>query len=141
MQVKFKELNAVMNAIDALYHKAATKLGISDTESTVLYMLYEQGGECSQRDFYAESGVSRSTINTAIKRMEREGMIGLKAKDGRSTWIFLTEKGKEKAANTVERIIALENSIFDSWTEEDRMTAIRLNRDFLERFAAGMEDL
>ncbi len=141
MQVKFQELNAINENIDMLYHKAALRLGLTDAQMTILYILYENGGSCSQSAIYKSTGVSRSTINTAIKGMEREGVVHLEATDGRSTSVCLTEEGEALVHKTVLRIIAIENRIYDSWGEEERELVIRLNRDFMEKFALEMEEL
>ncbi len=140
-EVKFKELNNIMGSTDALYHKAAQKLGLSDAEMTILYILYETGDGCPQRDFYIKTGISKSTINTAIKKMESEGYITLKATDGRSTAIFTTKKGKTLLKNSIEKLVKIENSIYDSWSIKEREEVLRLNRDYMEKFAAGVETL
>ena len=140
-EVKFKELNHIMESTDALYHKAALKLGLSGAEMTILYILYETGDGCPQREIYARTGISKSTINTAIKKMESEGFITLKATDGRSTAIFPTKEGKALIKNTIGKLVGIENSIYESWSIEDREAILRLNRDYMEKFAAGVEKL
>ncbi len=141
MQIKLKELNQILESIDALYHKAAKKLGLSDAELTILYSLYEKGDGCPQKDFYNQTGISKSTVNSAVKKMEKDGIICLKATDGRSTALFLTEKGKTLSRNTVEKIVMIENSIYDSWSPEEREMAYRLNKKYMEQFAAAIKKL
>ncbi len=141
MEVRLKELNMIMVSTDALYHEAAKRLGLSDAELCILYIIYEQGEGCSQKDFCSLSGVGKTTINTAVKSMEKRGLLRLEAIDGRSMGVYLTDDGRTLMLNTVERLISIENQIFDSWTEEERAMAIRLNRDFMEKFGTLIKDL
>lgn len=141
MEVKFRELNTIMAGTEALYHEAAKRLGVSDVELLILYVLTGQDGACPQRDLYKETGISRSTVNSAIKKMEKDGSVTLRALDGRSTEIKLTEKGRKLSQRTAEKIIEIENRIYESWTESDRRMMIRLNREFITILAAEVEKL
>ncbi len=141
MEVKLRELNLIMEGTDALYHEAAKRLGVSNAEMTILYMLYEYGEGCPQKDLYKHTGISKSTINSALKSMEKEEYIYLTALDGRSTGIYFTDKGKDLMKRTAERIVEIENLIFDSWSEEDRKNVIRLNREYMEKLAVYVKEL
>ena len=43
MRVEMRELNGILDQISALYHDAAVKYGLSDSEFTILYLLREEG--------------------------------------------------------------------------------------------------
>ena len=133
MEVKLKELNMIMEGTDALYHEAARRLGLSDAQMFILYILFERGEGYAQKDFCSLTGIGKTTINTAVKNMEKDGYLILKAINGRSTGVYLTDKGRELMNNTVARLIEIENQIFDSWTEEERQLIIKLNRDFMNK--------
>ena len=60
--------------ITSLYHEAAVKIGISDTVLNILYVLCEKEGQCLQRDIFRLTGISRQTINSAIRKLERDGI-------------------------------------------------------------------
>ena len=51
--------------INALYHEAAVKMGISDSVQNILYVLCEKGGKCLQSEISKLTGISRQTINSA----------------------------------------------------------------------------
>ena len=141
MEVKMKELNMLMESTDALYHEAAKRLGLSDAELCILYILYEQGEGRAQKDFCSLTGIGKTTINTAVKNMEKNGLLKLKAIDGRSMGVYLTKEGKALMNNTVEKLISIENQIFDSWSKEEQDTIIRLNKDFVDKFSVLIKDL
>ena len=60
--------------INALYHEAAVKTGISDSVQNILYVLCEKGGKCLQSEISRLTGISRQTINSAIRKLEKEGI-------------------------------------------------------------------
>ena len=131
--VKFRELNEVIEATDALYHEAARIMGMSDVEMDIYYKLYEYGDGLKQKELYRQVGISKSTINSAIKKMEKEGYILLKTskEDARNTEIHLTDAGKKRMEQTAGKLISAENAVYKNWTVEERMLAIELNRKFL----------
>lgn len=141
MKVKMHDLNMIIEGTDALYHEASKKLGLSDAQMCILYNIYEHGDGCPQKELYKSTGISKSTINSAIKNMEREGYVTLKAIDGRSTGIYVTQKGHNLMADTVEKLIEIENRVFDSWSEEERKLIVKLNRDFMDKFAQLVKEL
>ncbi len=50
--------------INALYHEAAVKMGISDSVQNILYVLCEKGGKCLQSEISKLTGISRQTIRS-----------------------------------------------------------------------------
>ena len=124
----------LLSQVDSAYHDAALKLGLTDSELDILYSLNEHGSGCNQSIFYKETGTTKSTINSAVRRMEQAGYLYLKPGTGRNTCVFLTEKGEELMKNTAHRLIAIENAIFESWSPEEQQLFMKLNRDFAAKF-------
>lgn len=141
MEVKYREINLILENIDVYYHEAAQKLGLSDAEFDVLYILIQSDEYTPQKKIYQETGKSKSTINSAIKKMENEGILKLKEMDGRSVQVKLTDKGTKLANNTVAIVVDIENRIYDSWSEEDKKTILKLNRNFMEQFAKEVANI
>ena len=81
--------------INALYHEAAVKTGISDSVQNILYVLCEKGGKCLQSEISRLTGISRQTINSAIRKLEKEEIVYLEQGKGRNTILCLTEKGQK----------------------------------------------
>ena len=70
--------------INALYHEAAVKMGISDSIQNILYVLCEKGGKCLQSEISKLTGISRQTINSAIRKLEKEEIVYLEQGKGRN---------------------------------------------------------
>lgn len=96
MSDKNPRIYAYLSAeITSLYHKAAVKMGISDTVLNILYVLCEKEGQCLQSDIFRLTGISRQTINSAIRKLEKSELVYLEQREGRNTMVCLTEKGKD----------------------------------------------
>lgn len=141
MEVAFKEINQILGNINAAYHEVCVKLGISDSEFDILYTLCDLGDGCNQSAIYKNSGQGKSTINSAIKKMERNGLIRIEQGVGRNTLIFLTEAGKKLSVQTVEKIVEIENAIFHSWSKEDQDMFVGLNEKYLKDFREMTEKM
>ena len=141
MNVAFKEFYNCLGQLDSAYHDAALRLGLTDSELDILYSINLHGSGCNQSIFYKETGTTKSTINSAVRKMEQAGYLYLKPGTGRNTCVFLTEKGEELMKNTAHRLIAIENEIFESWSAEEQQLFIKLNRDFAEKFTEKMQTL
>lgn len=137
----FREYVELTGMIEGVYHEAALKLKLTDSEMDVLYVLaaHEQG--CNQSVLYKETGRTKSTINSTVKKMEKEGMLYLTPGAGRNTCVFLTEQGRELMERTVYKIIDMENKIYESWTKEEQQIYLRLNKDYVEKLGKMVKEL
>ena len=53
--------------------KSALKMNLSDSEFSILYIFNEHQEGCNQSAFYKESCMTKSTVNSAIRKMEQKG--------------------------------------------------------------------
>lgn len=134
-----KRFNIIVTEIDNCYHMAALKMGVSDSVMEILYVMYSWEDGCKQSDIYKSTGTSKQTVNSAIKKMEREGLLKVKNGQGRNTIILLTEEGKKLQNQCVKPMVDAENEIFDSWTKEEREEFLRLNTLYLEGIKQRIE--
>ena len=130
MKVELKEFSSISGDIDSIYHEAALKMGMTDSELDILYVICNQGSGCNQSALYKKTGMKRSTVNSAIRKMEKEELLYLTSGKGRNTCVTLTEKGEAYIAQTEGKLIEIENQIFLSWTQKEREIFIELNRRF-----------
>lgn len=143
-----KEQNAIMERInylmyefDAVYHEASLKFGISDSVSVILYTICNFGDSCFLSDLVKYSGISKQTINSALRKMEQEKLIRLEAYDGRKKIIYLTEQGRVLAERTVMRLIAQENAMFDAWSVEDKEKLLELMQRYIYELKTKVKEL
>ena len=131
-----RRYNHLLQETDAVYHEMAQHWGLPDSVMGVLYTLCDAGGRCSVREVCRLGGMSKQTVNSALKKLEKGGTLYLTPGPGRNTRVYLTESGAQLARDTAGRLMELENRIYASWTPEEQALFLRLNRDFAEKLTA-----
>lgn len=125
--------------INALYHEAAVKMGISDSVQNILYVLCEKNGKCLQSEISKLTGISRQTINSAIRKLEKEGIVYLEQGKGRNTILCLTEKGKKFSSEKIMPLHEIENRIWEEWTAEEQQQYLKLTKKYRDGLKKYME--
>ena len=110
------------------------KLGLSDSESMVMYMLYDAQEALTQSDIVKATGLSKQTLNSAIRKLEKDGIIILEKMNGKSKKIVMTDKGRVLIAQKIKPLADTEDRVLDSWTEEDRWKYLELIETFKKQF-------
>lgn len=132
--------NCLMMQTDAVYHEAASRLGLSDSAMNILYSVLNSGGSCPISEI-CSFGISKQTVNSALRKLEKEGIVFLEAAGGRRKNVCLTEKGTELAERTVLKIIEIENGIMASWTEHERELYLELTKRYMNRLSEKVSEL
>ena len=122
--------NHLAGEINALYHEAAVRAGISDSVQNILYVVCSRDGRCLQSEISKLTGISRQTINSAIRRLEQDGIVTVEPGKGRNTVICLTERGAAFAETRIQPLFAMENRIWSEWTEEEQAQYLELTRKY-----------
>lgn len=138
---EIKRINYLVNELDALYHQTSLKLGITDSVSIVLYTIYGSDDECLLTDIYKNSGISKQTVNSAIRALEKDGILYLEKYNGRAKKVILTDKGSDYLQKTAVRLYQAEMDAFDTWSDEEVDAYIRLVRKHVNCFRQQIEKL
>lgn len=141
IKAAMKRFNYLTTEIDAAYHEAALKLGLSDSAMLILYAICNSGDECPLSDIPHLSGISKQTVNSALRKLEHEGAVYLESFSGRKKKICLTDQGKALVKDTVLRVVEIENEIFGAWTEAERKIYIELTQKYLLAFKEKIKAL
>ncbi len=135
------KINNFITVLNALYHRASVKLGISDSVFVVLYEIFDEGDECLLTEIYKKSGISKQTVNSALRSLEKDGIVYLEKIDGRTKKVVLTEKGKVFVKNTVARLYKAEARAFDDWTDEEIKEYLESSENYIRRFVEEIDKL
>ncbi len=138
---KIQRINCLANDLDKLYHQAARMLGVSDSVMFILYMLYEKGDRCLLSDICAASGISKQTINSALRKHEREEILYLEQDKVRSKRVCLTEKSVGYMNKTAGRLYELESSALSGWNTEEFESYLKFMKKYNTCFAAELQKL
>lgn len=134
-------INYLTSEMQALYHQASLKLGVSDSVSMVLYAMYEMGGGCLLSEVYRSSGLRKQTVHSALRTLEAGGMLTLSAGEGRARRVMLTESGRELVERTAARLVRAEAQAFDSWSGDEVSAYLRLMERHLECLREEIEHM
>ena len=135
-----KRYNHLMSEIEAAYHEISWKLKLSDSAMQILYTIYDNGTSCLLQDICHDTGLSKQTINSAIRKLERESIIYMEAVGAKNKKVCLTEEGKQFADQTAGRVIQAENEIFASWSSEDVQKYLDLTEAYLSALRKKAEE-
>ena len=136
-----KRLNHLISEIDAVYHDPSLRLGISDSVSKILYTICNVGDRCLLSEICIQTGLSKQTVNSALRKLEQEQIIFLTPVDGKAKNVCLTKKGQELANRTALRLISIENDILDSWDEAEVQSYLDLTEKFLRDLKGKVMEL
>ena len=127
-------LNYLTSELDGLYHQASVRIGLADSAMRILYAIYDNGDGCLLHTICQQSGISKQTVNSAIRKLEEEGILYLVQSKGKHKKVMLTEKGKACLEQTAAKIYAAESRAFAGWTEAELEEYLRLTEKFVESF-------
>ena len=136
-----RKINLLTAEIDALYHRAARQLNLTDSTLRVLYMLHESGDACMLTDIYKRSGVSRQTINSAIRSLEQRGIVTLAQANGKCKRVCVTPDGRAFVRRVIDPLFRAERSAYASWTPAEIDAYVRLTEKYTESFRAQLKTL
>lgn len=132
-----QRFNRIWDRVNAAFHKASDRMGLADSELTILYMLCDYQRPFSQCEIIQLTGLSKQTVNSSVRRMEKAGWLVLGERSNRHRKMTLTEKGHEIVREKVLPFMDLEAGIFDQWTEEERETFLGL----MERYETSLNEI
>lgn len=134
-------INHFISEINAAYHEYALKMGLTDSEAMILYTVCYYGDSCLLRDIVKLSGINKQTINSALRKMEKNGFVILREYNGRNKSVHLTESGKALAERTVAKEIQIENEIYQEWTQAEQDLFVALMQRYSDAFKRKTETL
>lgn len=127
-----ENFSKLYKAFAELHHEVALELNVSDSVLTILYTLARIGTGCRQRDISEWSSMSKQTINSSIRKLEKEEILYLGESRGRDKSVELTEKGRRYLRKNILPILKMEERAFALLKEEEQKTLITLAEKYLE---------
>lgn len=138
---ELKRYNYLFGETGAVYHEMYMKFGLSDSAMSILYAVLENGGSCMLRDVCYFTGISKQTINSAVRKLESEGIVYLETVGSKNKKIYLTKEGQNLAEKTAGCVIEAENEIFASWSQKDVEKYLELTERFMRDLKEKAENM
>ena len=126
---------------DAVYHQASLRLGIADSTMRILYTILDNGERCLLSDVYKQSGISKQTVNSALRKLESGNMVYLENHKGKAKTVCLTDAGKALVQQTAARLYDAERRALETWTGEEIDQHIALLEKYLDALTEQVQAL
>ena len=122
------ELNRVDNEMEQIFNGYLSASGISMTTMWILYSAYTGNGTTTQREICDNWFCAPQTINSAMKLLEKNGVIELLYADGnrKSKQVHLTQIGIEMCERLIYPLISAENEAISSLTVDEQTLLVAL---------------
>lgn len=131
------KINGIENSIDQ-------KVAVGYAQLCLMYAL-DDGLPHSQKQISEQWGISKTTLNTIVKRWQQEGLLVLNKIPGkrREMEICLTEEGIVKAKKALESVYVAEDEAIKQTIEkysEKFVEALEYYAESLEKVVDTMEE-
>lgn len=129
LKVQLRNYNQLWKEQDDIWRAAAKKTGLPETSFWILYILViEEAPDMTQALLCDNWHITRQTCNSAIKKMEKDGLLNLTTRKGAGNikFISLTAAGKKLADEIIMPLVKADLDSFCSFTEEERNLILSL---------------
>lgn len=140
-QSETRKYNRIISEIDTVYHEIAVKQGFSDSAMAILYTLSDNNGKCLLVDLIRLSGENKQTVNSSLRKLEKENIVYLEPAGGKSKRVCLTENGFDTVRKTVNRVIEAEKEIYSSWSRDEWELYVKLTERYLYQIREKMKEI
>ena len=137
---KVQALNKMLCNIDNAYQLMLQKKNLSDSDYAILFAILELGEGCLQKDISNASYISKKTINSPIKKFERDGIIKLEAGKYPNMHIYFTEKGKKYIKDNIIPLIEFENKFLEDIPDNEYENMVELYLKYVKIFREKVEE-
>lgn len=131
---KVKYLNSMLCEIDNLYQSMLLSKGLSDSEYVVMFAILELGEGCLQKDIADNSYINKKTINSTIKKLEKNGFINLQAGKYPNMHIYLTDNGHEYIKKNIIPILEVEKKVMESIPDIQFESLVKAYSNYMQIF-------
>lgn len=130
---QLSEYNHVYKENTAIYRDLSIRLGLNESTFWILYPLRIEEPPVTQSDMCAILAYPKQTVNSALKKLEQEGLLTLFGERGRGGKpIRLTEAGVKLAEQTVDLVIEGEQKALLDFSVEEQAQLLTLTRRYNE---------
>lgn len=128
------QFNRLYRELDEIYHIYAKEHGLSDSALWILYSLVESNTRMTQKDMCRLWHRPPQTINSALKRLEAQGMLMLiPAADSQKTKeIVLTDSGRDLVSRIILPVFQAETRALRCMSIEERTLLLSMTAKYVD---------
>lgn len=137
---KLRHINSMLSEISNIYQKLLLCKNVPESVFIVMSSLLELGEGCLQKDIAEKSYINKKTVNSTIKKLQKEEYIELKAGKYPNMHIYLTDKGSKYMKENIIPIIELENNVLKNMPEKEFEILVDSYKKYIDNFREHVEE-
>lgn len=141
MSKQLLAINRLWKEYNEIYHDAAIRLGLSNSEFDTLYAICELGDGCKQADICRASFLPKQTVNSVIRTLGKKECLTMVSGKGRNMHIYLTELGMQLVRRTIFPMVEIENEAFPKQSEKDFNKVLDFHTKYIASLREGIRKL
>lgn len=143
LQTQLQTLSRLYKEADHLYTNLAARFGMNDTDFWILYAISHSEDKITQNDLCSEFFFPVQTVNSAIGKLVKKGLIELKVipKTRNRKEIVLTDSGAEFVKDTINITDEIERKAFLRFSQEEREIYLSLFKRHIENLKIEEENM
>ena len=131
---KLRHINGMFSEISSIYEKLLSSKNVPEGVFIVLSSLLDLGEGCLQKEISEMSYLNKKTVNSTIKKLQKEEYIELKAGKYPNMHIYLTQKGKDYMRENIIPIIEVESKALELMPPKEFETLVESYRKYIDNF-------
>ena len=136
---KLRHINGMLSEISSIYEKLLLAKNVPEGVFVVMSSILDLGEGCLQKDISATNYVNKKTVNSTIKKLQKEEFIELKAGKYPNMHIYLTNKGREYMRNNIIPIVEVESKALELMPVSEFETLVESYRKYIDNFREHVE--
>lgn len=135
-----EDISSIFKSLDYLYYECAKKSGMAETAFFIIMAVREKNAGCTQTDICERWTMSRQTVNSALKKLEKDGFLILTpAETGKRKIIELTRKGIKYSEIYIDPVFEFEKAAWISLSKEKQKVFLDIAKEYHMAFKNAME--
>ncbi len=131
---KLRHINGMLSEISSIYEKLLSSKNVPEGVFIVMSSILDLGEGCLQKEISEISYLNKKTVNSTIKKLQKEEFIELKAGKYPNMHIYLTNKGREYMRENIIPIIEVESKALELMPLNEFATLVESYRKYIDNF-------
>ena len=131
---KLRHINGMLSEISSIYEKLLSSKNVPEGVFIVMSSILDLGEGCLQKEISEMSYLNKKTVNSTIKKLQKEEYINLVAGKYPNMHIYLTQKGKDYMRENIIPIIEVESKALELMPSNEFATLVESYRKYIDNF-------
>ena len=136
---KLRHINGMLSEISSIYEKLLLAKNVPEGVFIVMSSILDLGEGCLQKEISEISYLNKKTVNSTIKKLQKDEFIELKAGKYPNMHIYLTQKGRDYMMNNIIPIIEVESKALELMPSSEFETLVESYKKYIDNFRAHVE--